>query len=120
MERIYYAGNTIHTGTEIAHALLSYAQALANKAASATVIIPIVHEDGTVVQAEILIGPASQLVAEEYESDGPELEDPEVVERLSKAAAGLAVVHPVAVEDAEFAAVDAMELDAATTALESE
>jgi len=30
------------------------------------------------------------------------------------------VVHPVAVEDAEFAAVDAMELDAATTALESE
>jgi hypothetical protein len=120
MERIYYAGNTIHTGTAIAHALLGYAQALASNTASATVVIPIVHDDGSVVQAEILIGPASQLIAEEYDADGPELEDPEVVERLSKATAGLAVVHPIAVDDAEFAAVDAMELDAATTALESE
>jgi hypothetical protein len=120
MERIYYAGNTVRTGSAIAHALLGYAQALANDASSAAISIPTMHDDGTVVQAEILIGPASQLITEEDPWDGPELEDAEVVAQLSSATAALAVVHPMPVEDAEFAAVDAIEIDAATRDLETQ
>jgi hypothetical protein len=120
MQRIYYAGNTIRTGTAIAHAVLGYAQALASNTASAAIAIPTVHDDGSIVQAEILIGPASQLITEEEDWDGPELEDADVIARLSAATAALAVVHPLPVDEAEFAAVDAIEIDAATRDLESQ
>jgi hypothetical protein len=106
MHQISYAGNTLVTGSAIAHSLLGYAQALADESASATVTIPVVHEDGTVVSAEILIGPASQLVAESYESAGPELEDAEVVEYLNAAAARLRPARAVAEDPADGSAVD--------------
>ena len=69
MERIHYAGDSILTGTDIARALLDYAQALALADRSDTVDIPIRREDGTVGTANMLIGPASQLVSESGSAD---------------------------------------------------
>ena len=44
MDRIHYAGDSILTGTDIAHAMLEYARALAQVGSSATVEIPTVDE----------------------------------------------------------------------------
>lgn len=82
MDRINYAGDSILTGTAIAHALLDYAQALAEVGASATVEIPSLGNDGTVVRTEVLVGPASQLAATTIDADAAEIVDDVLVARL--------------------------------------
>lgn len=89
MDRIHYAGDSILTGTEIAHALLDYAQALAEVGASATVEIPTISADGAPGRSEVLVGPASQLIASAEDSPHPELTDADLVARLRAEAARL-------------------------------
>lgn len=79
MDRLHYAGDSLLTGTEIARALLDYAQALAQAGAAATVEIPTLADDGTLVRAEILVGPASQLISTTEDVGFDELEDPGLV-----------------------------------------
>ena len=86
MEKIHYAGETLITGTAIAQALLTYASALASASDSDTVYIPVYDENGQVRNAEFLVGPASQLVAVEIDSEFEELVDDEVVRSLDLAA----------------------------------
>ncbi|MDY0910454.1 hypothetical protein [Microbacterium sp. CFBP9034] len=86
MDRIHYAGDSILTGTAIAHALIDYAQALAQVGASATVDVPIRNEDGSMGRSEILIGPASQLIASEEKSRFDEVRDEVLVKRMKNEA----------------------------------
>jgi hypothetical protein len=118
MQQIHYAGNTLVTGTSIAHSLLRYAQALASEASSATVSIPILKKDGSLGNAEILIGPASQLIAEVYESSDRELADDDVVARLDAAAASLRGSYAVPEERADDSAVYISDLDLPAEALD--
>lgn len=94
MHRIFYATDSILTGTDIARALVLYAEALAKAGSSASVDVPTRHEDGTIGNAMFLIGPASQLVSETEESEHEELVDVELVEKLRKATAELGDAHP--------------------------
>lgn len=75
MDRIHYAGVSFLTGTDIARALLEYAQALAQVGGSATVDVPTLNADGSRGRSEFLVGPASQLVACAEPSAQPEVED---------------------------------------------
>ena len=87
MRRINYAGGTIITGDEIAEALLSYAAALANANRAATIHVPVaIESEGSIAvhPAEVLVGPASQLVAEPVEWSGSELEDRAFLERVEE------------------------------------
>jgi hypothetical protein len=95
MERIHYAGDSVLTGSEIARALLEYANALAKNDQSATVDIPARHPDGTVGRANFLIGPASQLVSETEESQFEEIVEPELVAHLVEETNKLRPVRPV-------------------------
>lgn len=81
-----YAGESFLTGDEIADAVLAYARALAERATAATIEIPIRHEDGSSSQIAILIGPASQIVAEPAAADGEELVDADLVDDLRRRA----------------------------------
>ena len=61
--------------------------ALARSDSAQTVSIPIRREDGTSARATLLVGPASQLVAEDLEEDedlGDEIRDDVLVARLSR------------------------------------
>ncbi|AZS37125.1 hypothetical protein CVS47_01753 [Microbacterium lemovicicum] len=82
MHRITYAGSSILTGSEIAHALLAYAQALAVADTSATIEIPTVEDDGSIGKSELLVGPASQLIADAEDSSAEELVDDSLVGSL--------------------------------------
>ncbi|HYJ49998.1 MAG TPA: hypothetical protein VEX12_08785 [Microbacterium sp.] len=75
MDRIHYAGNSIVTGTAIARALLDYAQALAQVGASSTIDVPTLNEDGSPGRSEVLIGPSSQLISNEEQSEFDEVAD---------------------------------------------
>ena len=90
MDRIHYAGDSILTGTEIARALLEYAQALAVAGTSATVDIPVVDErDGSIGRSELLIGPASQLISDTEDSPYDDAIDHDLVTHMYDEAARL-------------------------------
>ncbi|KRB38635.1 hypothetical protein [Microbacterium sp. Root180] len=82
MERVNYSGDSFLTGSAIAHALLQYAQALAQAGEAATVEIPMVQPDGHRGMAEVLVGPSSQLIATGADVDLPEIEDATLVQEL--------------------------------------
>ena len=77
-----YAGGEYLTGDEIALALLEYSESLAEVGEAATVEIPIVGKGGKLVHATFLIGPSSQIVATDFETDDEELVDSVVVDEL--------------------------------------
>ena len=90
MHRVQYAGGSVLTGDAIATALLEYASALARNATSATVEIPVREADGERGIAQVLIGPASQLVSTHEPGVLDEIEDDELVERFATATRALA------------------------------
>jgi hypothetical protein len=62
MKRIFYAGGSVVTGDRTADAVLRYADALAQREASDIIDIPIFAAGGAFGRAQLLIGPASQLL----------------------------------------------------------
>lgn len=82
MKRIIYAGGEYLTGDEIARALIGYGEALAEVGGAKSIDIPIALPDGTRSSATFLVGPASQIVAQTAPSDGDEIVDRELVQKL--------------------------------------
>jgi hypothetical protein len=95
MELIHYAGGELLTGDAIAKSVLDYAKALAMKDSSDEVEIPIRREDGSLGTAQLLIGPASQLVAETVRTDFEDIKDDELVAQLQRNTARLADPTPI-------------------------
>ncbi|MCU1514759.1 MAG: hypothetical protein JWO10_1849 [Microbacteriaceae bacterium] len=79
MKRISYAGSTVLTGDDIADAVVQYAAALAREEKSAAIDIPAVSEDGRLITANLLIGPASQLVVIPEDTSFDEIIDDKIV-----------------------------------------
>lgn len=82
MKRMIYAGSRLITGDQIAIAVLEYCAALADADTAETVKIPILNENGVRMSATLLVGPASQIVAEDMETPFEELVDQETVRLL--------------------------------------
>jgi hypothetical protein len=72
MRRIAYADNHFVTTDAVAAKVLDYARVMGNVATDDVVHLPTVGEDGQVRSVDMLLGPASQITAEEIE--GPELD----------------------------------------------
>lgn len=70
------------TGDEIAAALLTCSEALADAGQAEAVSVPSREPDGTISTVMVLIGPASQIVARDVDTGGDELIDTEAVARL--------------------------------------
>jgi hypothetical protein len=99
MKRIYYASGSVLTGDRMADAVVSYAAALAARELSDMVDIPILLGGGESARAQLLIGPASQLVVvpEPGEPDTPE--ENATIDELSKRARSLSSPHPQASDE---------------------
>lgn len=72
MRQIVYGGGTFVTSDEIAEALLGYAAALGSAGQAATIHVPAVTADDRTGDVALLVGPASQLMAEQIVVDDPE------------------------------------------------
>lgn len=98
MKRIIYAGSEFLTGDEIAVALLRYSAALAEVGDAETVTIPALEDDGSIGSVDLLVGPASQIVAMPAGRGETELIDDGIIAELDARTRRL---RPVAVVDPE-------------------
>jgi hypothetical protein len=109
MKRVYYASGSVLTSDRMAEAIVRYAGALATRDGSDVIDIPISLGDGRTARAQLLIGPASQLVVipEAEAEEGPE--DEATIEDLAQRAHRLSSPHPRASDestDSSFAEGD--------------
>lgn len=82
MKRITMGGEALITDDRVADLVLEYANLLAQSGTPSTVTIPVIAESGGVRDAQLLIGPASQLVVTEDGEDGPDIPVDEVLGEL--------------------------------------
>ena len=82
MRRIHYVDAAVTTGDAVAAAVLSYARELARAGTADTVDIPVLLDAGGFGRAQLLVGPASQLVVTEADPDQEGVVDPAVVADL--------------------------------------
>lgn len=84
MKRIFHPGGSVITGSDLADAVLLYAEALCNRRQVDVVDIPVMGEDGQLLRAQFLIGSSSQLMSVTTQSLSPELVEPETTEFLHR------------------------------------
>jgi hypothetical protein len=96
MKRVYYASGSVLTGDRMAEAIVRYAGALALREISDTIDIPISLGGGRTARAQLLIGPASQLVVVPEADAHEDPEDEATIEDLSIRARRLSSPRPQA------------------------
>jgi hypothetical protein len=84
MKYVVYGENRVMTGDAIADAVLAYAAALGQNGTTDIVDIPTADEHGQRVDAELLLGPASQVMVEPAPDDELEPEDDDLVAELQR------------------------------------
>ena len=91
-----YAGSEFLTGDDIAAALMRYSAALAEVGEAETVTIPALEADSSIGTVDLLVGPASQIIARPAGRGATELVDVGVLAELEARTRRL---RPVAVID---------------------
>jgi hypothetical protein len=86
---IVYGENRVMTGDAIAEAVLAYAAALGQNGTTDIVEVPTADEDGVAVTAELLLGPASQVMVEVAPEDALQPEDDALVAELVRRTAAV-------------------------------
>ncbi|MCP2637909.1 hypothetical protein K0817_015255 [Microbacterium sp. HD4P20] len=82
MKRVIYAGSDFLTGDAIAAALLRYSEALAGVGQAETIVVPALGENGEESKVLVLVGPASQIMAQDVDTEPADLVVPGAVEDL--------------------------------------
>ena len=83
MQQVYFcSGSTFVTGDRIAVSLLRYVQTVAATRTSDVVTIPTLTLARTTGAVMLMLNAVSQISADTYAHDGPELEDDALVARL--------------------------------------
>jgi len=95
MRRIFYASGSFLTSDAIAASVLNYADALTRTNGSDVVTFPIVHSNGALGDASVLIGPASQLASASEETDLPEPGDDGLLQELERKTLLVGVPRPL-------------------------
>lgn len=98
MKCINYVGRDLLTGDRIADAIMDYATVLARRARADRVDIPILVDD-RVSRVEIILGPASQILAEAVPDGREEPVDEELIADLGMRAGRLRDPRPVAMPE---------------------
>ncbi|HEV7184476.1 MAG: hypothetical protein ACHP7F_12135 [Actinomycetales bacterium] len=97
MKRIHYASGSLVTGDQIADVLVRFAAVLAETGGAAEVTAPVVLDDGEVGSALLLLGPASQILAEDVPGEH-DFENPEFVASIEKLILARGIPHAGFVE----------------------
>ena len=107
MKRIFHPGGSVVTGSDLADAVLVYAEALSVRSQVDVVDIPIISDDGSQGRAQFLIGSASQLVSVTSEPAAIELVELGTTELLHRKAQDQSLQTPIGLaNDPAFAQFD--------------
>lgn len=109
MKRIHYTDEYLVTGDAIAAAVVEYARALAMMNKSDTVDLPGMDREGLHQRFQVLLGPASQMLVSEEQTDEPEIDDARLVDDIQARIEGLRGIEPQSAEPAEGIPLDADE-----------
>ena len=109
MRRLFYASGSFLTSDVIAASVLNYADALTRTNGSDVVTFPIVHTDGSLGEASVLIGPASQLASASEDSELPEPTDLDLLQGLERKTLLVGVPRPLVQADTMKFALDEFE-----------
>lgn len=99
MKRIHYASGSLLTGDDIADVLVRFGAALAHNNSAAEVRAPAVTDGGAAGEVLLLLGPASQMLAEDEAFDGDELLDEPFVAEFEQRIAALGPQRATYVEN---------------------
>jgi hypothetical protein len=91
MKQVTYAGTSFITGTAIADSLLALVAALGVSRETAAVHVPALGDDESITSVDLVIGPASEVVAIGVETSAPELIDAAAVLDLDDRARALTI-----------------------------
>jgi len=80
--KLDYAGGEVLISDAMSHALLEYSASIARTGGSENLLIPVFTLDGVQGMAEIVVGPASQLIATPTEQPHVDLGDQSVVDDI--------------------------------------
>jgi len=96
MRELDYAGEKFYLSDQLAEAVLEYAKALAERGTADTVHLRAYDVDGELIELDLLVGPASQIVTHTIAThlDAPDGDD-EAVEKLRRDTARLRPSRPV-------------------------
>lgn len=89
MKRIYYASGSVVTSDRTADAVVAYAQALAARESSDTIDIPIFAAGAHAGRAQLVVGPASQLMVVTEDPWHEAFEDEGTLDLLARRTEGL-------------------------------
>ena len=95
MRKLFYAGGSVLTGAQTCKAVLRLARALAMRGECDVIEFPIIAEDGQVVTAHLLIGPASQIFSIPIGGSSDEPNDQPVIAQLEQRTRELQPSRPV-------------------------
>jgi cytosine/adenosine deaminase-related metal-dependent hydrolase len=84
MKYVVYGENKVMTGDAIADAVIAYAAALGENGTTDIVAIPTCAADGQAIDVEVLLGPASQVMAEPAPDDELEPEDGTLIAEIER------------------------------------
>ena len=101
MKRIFYSSGSVVTGDRMAKAVVHYAEVLATRDTSDTIDIPIALGKGKAGRAQMLIGPASQLVVVPEPGIAEQPEDDVTINDLNSRSARLGSPRPLASDDGD-------------------
>ena len=99
--KLDYAGGEVLVSDELCHALLSFSAEIAKTGGSDDLRIPVITVDGIQGFAEIVVGPASQLLATPTDAAQVDLEDSDVVADIVTRSAALKPSRVLPVSDAD-------------------
>jgi hypothetical protein len=84
VKKIFYAGAELVTGDDIALGVVRYCEALAGSVVAEVIEIPVREADGSLSTATLLVGPTSQMVFKNVDSEWEEIIDLDVMRRLGE------------------------------------
>jgi hypothetical protein len=99
MREVIYAGGSFITSDAVADALLDYAAQLANADRAAALSVPALDQFGQPFEVSVVVGPASQLMAEPVANSAPEPEAAEFLADLERRITELRRIWPSAPYD---------------------
>lgn len=99
MKQVTYAGTSFITGTAIADSLLAFVAALGVSRGTASVHVPALGDDEQITSVDLVVGPASEVVAIGVSTLGPELIDDATVLDLDERVRALSVPRASATTD---------------------
>jgi hypothetical protein len=99
MKQVTYAGTSFVTGSAIADSLLALVAALGVTSGTASVKVPALDDNNDITSVDLVIGPASEVVAIGVTTSAPEIIDADIVRDLDDRVRALA--HPRAVASSD-------------------